>query len=236
MGYCLGIDGCRGGWVAAILGEKLSIKYFKTLEEMRELIENSDFTLIDMPMGLPSDGTSDRLCDKEARTYLKKRKMSIFPIPSRQAIYSNSYEESSFINKRVTGKGLSKQAYNLFPKIKEVDTFIRKDTSILSKICEGHPELSFARIYGKDMTYSKKTIEGIEERFLLLETFLSSVRRVVEEFLVEYPKKTIVTDDVLDATSLALSIEIAKARGCSYIPKKEIRDIFGINMRIFLLK
>lgn len=235
MGYYLGIDGCRGGWIAAILGEKLSIKYFETLEEMRGLIEKADLTLIDMPMGLPSDGTSDRLCDKEARTYLKKRKMSIFPIPSRQAIYSKSYEEAAAINKKITGKGLSKQAYNLFPKIKEVDTFIKKDISILSKICEGHPELSFTRIYGQDMTYSKKTLEGIEERFLVLEPFLPSVRKVVEEFLVKYPKKTVVIDDVVDAASLALSIVAAKARGYSYIPNKEVKDIYDISMRIFLL-
>lgn len=234
--YYIGIDGCRKGWIAAVLGEKLSLKYIRTLEEMRELIEKSDLTLIDMPMGLPSDGTSDRICDKEARTYLKKRKMSIFPIPSRQAVYTNNYKDASRINKEITGKGFSKQSYNLFPKMREVDVFIRKDISIQSKICEGHPELSFTRLFGKEMTHSKKTSEGVEERFYLLESQLPYVRSVVEVFLSKHPKKIMVLDDVLDAISLALSIKVSKTRGYSYIPNKEVRDIYGINMSIFLLE
>ena len=235
MGYCIGIDGCRGGWVAAVLGDGLSLRYARSLEEVRDLIQGADMVLIDMPMGIPSDGTSDRTCDREARRYLKKRKMSIFPIPSRQAVYSDSYEEALALNREVTGKGLSKQAYNLFPKIREVDSFTRKDLSLLSKIYEGHPELSFTRIRGRDMDHSKKKPEGVEERLLVLESHLSGVRALVDEFLSGYPRKTMVIDDVVDSIALVLSLLISETRGYSSLPDKEIRDGCEIPMRIFLL-
>lgn len=237
MGYYIGIDGCKGGWVAALIRKgNPSLIYTETLEELRDLITDADLILIDMPMGLPSDGTSDRVCDREARTYLKKRKMSIFPIPSRDAVYSDTYEKATRKNRALTGKGLSKQAYNLFPKIREVDAFVLKDITITEKMYEGHPELSFTMMAGGDMVHSKKTSLGIEERLSILEAFLPQVRGLVEEFLSCHPKKTMVADDVIDALSLVLSLKVSQARGWEFIPKSDIRDTCEIPMRIFLLK
>ncbi len=115
-----GIDGCRGGWVAAVLGDRLELIFSETLEEMRELVTSSTLTLIDMPMGLKSEGEGERVYDVEARKFLKRRKMSIFPVPCRQAVYSESYSNANEINRKILGKGLSKQSYNLFSKIREV--------------------------------------------------------------------------------------------------------------------
>lgn len=179
----IGIDGCRRGWVAAVLGDRLELIFSETLEEVRGLVVSSTLTLIDMPMGLKSEGQGERVCDVEARKFLKRRKMSIFPVPCRQAVYTDSYRKANEVNREVLGKGLSKQSYNLFPKIREVDSFITKDSEILKRIIEGHPEISFGRTSGMEMEHNKRSLEGFQERLEAIEKFLPGAAFTVESFM-----------------------------------------------------
>jgi len=232
--YFLGIDGCRGGWVVAALDAALSLFFFLTLEEAREKIKDSEFTLIDMPMGLKSEGKGERKCDVEARKFLKKRKMSIFPMASRQAVYSSNYEEANKVNREILGKGLSKQSYNLFPKIREVDSFIEKNTLILNRICEGHPELSFARLNRSEMVYSKKTQEGYDERLTLIKRSIPHAEEVISHFRSLYKTTTLVKDDILDAVILALAATSKTHNNYKIVPPEEEIDIRGVSMKIFI--
>lgn len=229
----VGIDGCRGGWVAALLKEKLELIFSETLEELREVVASSDLTLIDMPMGLKSEGEGERVCDVEARKFLKRRKMSIFPVPCRQAVYSKSYSEANEINKKILGKGLSKQSYNLFPKIREVDTFITKDSEVLENILEGHPEISFARLGGGEMEYNKRSLEGFQERMEVLQSFLPGVDSTVEELMVKYKRSVIARDDILDAIILAIAAS-TQEEGYIIVPEVPPVDSQDIPMRIFI--
>lgn len=232
--YFLGIDGCRGGWVAAALDTALTLFFFSTLEEAREKIKNSEFTLIDMPMGLKSVGKEERRCDVEARKFLKKKKMSIFPMASRQAVYTHSYEEANIVNREILGKGLSKQSYNLFPKIREVDFFIEKNPLILNSICEGHPELSFARLSGSEMVYSKKTQEGYDERLTLIKRYIPHAEEAISHFRSLYRTTTLVKDDILDAVILALAATSKTYNNYKIVPSEEEVDMRGISMKIFI--
>ncbi len=229
----VGIDGCRGGWVAAVLGDRLELIFSESLEEIRELVTSSSLTLIDMPMGLKSEGEGERVCDVEARKFLNRRKMSIFPVPCRQAVYSESYSNANEINRKILGKGLSKQSYNLFSKIREVDRFITRDRDILENIIEGHPEISFGRVAGEEMGYNKRSQEGFQERMEVLKKFLPGVVATVETFMGKYKRSLIARDDILDAIILALA---ASTHGKGYLTVPDIPplDSQEIPMRIFI--
>ncbi len=234
--YFLGIDGCKKGWVISKLTSNysLNIEVYKNLEDIRKLIEGASSTLIDMPMGLPFGLEYNRTTDSEARTYLSKRKMSIFSIPCRESIYTNNYKDSLILSRELTGKGFSKQAFYLFPKIRELDRFIQKDINLTNKIFEGHPEISFLRVE-HEPNFSKKTIEGIEERIKIIEKYIPNIQSTLDDVNNRYLKKDVLIDDILDSVILALSLKISTQRGYTFIPTNYLRDSFGIPMRIFLL-
>lgn len=231
--YYVGIDGCRGGWVAAILKDRLELIFSETLEELREAVASSALTLIDMPMGLKSEGEGERRCDVEARRFLKRRKMSIFPVPCRQSVYSESYREANEINREILGRGLSKQSYNLFPKIREVDRFITRDMKILENIVEGHPEISFARIGGGEMKFNKRSQEGFQERMEVIQKLLPGIASTVEEFMKKYRRSLVARDDILDAVILALAAT-TEGKGYLIVPDMPPADSHGIPMKIFI--
>lgn len=80
--------------------------------------------LIDIPIGLKNGVHGERLSDLGARRILKARKSSIFPIPCREAVYVGSYTKACEVNEKITGKRISKQAWNIVPKIRDVDSFL----------------------------------------------------------------------------------------------------------------
>ena len=52
-GIYLGVDGCRGGWIACILDHgELLLKRFDSLEEITDCYPEFDAFLIDMAIGL----------------------------------------------------------------------------------------------------------------------------------------------------------------------------------------
>ena len=116
---CVGVDGCRGGWVASSAEEP--ILFFQTFEEILEKYENK-IILIDLPLGLPE---TERDLDRSARQSFDVQPSSLFSVPCRDAIYAGSYEEACELNEKKTGKKISKQVWNIGPKIREVDTCLR---------------------------------------------------------------------------------------------------------------
>lgn len=52
-GFYLGVDGCKGGWIACILDHgELLLKRFDSLEEITDCYSEFDAFLIDMAIGL----------------------------------------------------------------------------------------------------------------------------------------------------------------------------------------
>jgi predicted RNase H-like nuclease len=90
----------------------------KKYEQIEPLI------LIDIPIGLKNGGKGERLPDLGARRILKARKSSIFPIPCREAVYMESYKKACEVNEKLTGKRISKQAWNIVSKIRDVNNFL----------------------------------------------------------------------------------------------------------------
>ena len=111
-GRYIGVDGCRGGWIACILnyGEFL-LERFDSLEALVDHYPEFDAFLIDMVIGLRSRVDQIRP-DDLARKELESRSSTIFPVPCRQAVYAASEEEQKQENIRVLGKSLAKQSIN----------------------------------------------------------------------------------------------------------------------------
>lgn len=190
----LGVDGCRGGWVGALLvHDAVELVVAATIVELlRACPQEPTVVGIDIPIGLPDAGP--RRADTAARRELPtRRKSSVFPTPVRDAVSAATWQEANEANKRATGKGLSHQGFNLCRKIAEVDLWVREGPGV--PVLEVHPEVAFTAM-GADTVPSKRTPEGRAERLAALRDAglrLPEVRRTAA-----YD-----ADDLLDACAVA---------------------------------
>ena len=195
----IGIDGARGGWVVATWAHgEISLNLYRTLSEVP--IHKPCRVLVDMPIGLPAHHR--RLCDSEARNILGQRRSTIFPVPSRAAVYATSYAECCAINEPLQGCKVSKQAWNLFPKIRELDLYLRSDPSRHTYIAEGHPELAFRALHAsRSPLPSKRTSIGLLQRREALTSLGTHVESLANKLAASKPKELDITD-AYDALSL----------------------------------
>jgi predicted RNase H-like nuclease len=147
---------------------------------------------IDIPIGLAACGP--RACDREARRLLGPRRSSVFPAPARAVLQTSSYEEACTVSRRVSGRRISKQLYNIVPKIREVDRWQAQSDWLSQRLFEMCPELSFTLMAGHPMRSSKKTPEGRAERIEALQPTFGAVTPFLEP-----PPRGATRDDVLDA-------------------------------------
>ena len=129
-GLYIGVDGCRGGWIACILdhGEFRTERY-DSVELLVKQYPEFDAFLIDMAIGLPSSADQLRP-DDLARKELRPRTSSVFPIPCRQAVYAETEEEQKKENYQILGKSLAKQSIAIIPKIRELDEFLNSHPAV----------------------------------------------------------------------------------------------------------
>jgi predicted RNase H-like nuclease len=162
----LGVDGCRVGWVGALLREStydvlVAGDIASLVTAAREAAPGLAVVAIDIPIGLPDD--RPRATDVLARTRLPAgRKSSVFPTPSRAAVEQTTHPEASAANRAALGVGLSVQAFHLVPKILDVDRYVRSGPPV--SVLEVHPEVSFAEIDPVAVVPSKITAEGAATR------------------------------------------------------------------------
>lgn len=202
----LGLDGCRKGWVQAVSshGECTSLQVIASLEEIET--EAWKEIWIDIPIGLPPADDYPRTVEKEARRLLQQRRSSVFSVPCREVLAIENYAEANQLHRELTGKGISKQTWNLISKIKETDNWVQKKQKDL--VYEAHPELVFAGLAGAPMQHNKKTEAGFRERLQVLETLQTNKGRLaaqIESALQKYPTATAVRDDFLDAAALSIA-------------------------------
>ena len=217
----IGIDGCLGGWIAAVFEDsKFFWRKVVKLNDLKSLLEISELTLIDMPIGLlTSYRTGGRVCDQMARKLLPKhKKSSIFSAPPRSILHENNYDNCRNILKQENG-GISLQSFHLLPKIREVDDLIRANKKI--KLLEAQPELVFQNLGLNDAAPNKKIKGGRSARLMIL-------REQNLQFIwpppIGFPK-----EDCLDA--LALAVRTAQGN-LKTVDSNPVIDLHGICMQI----
>ena len=234
--YIIGIDGCKYGWIAIKIGKDslFSISKHSNFTSIFKTYPSADRYLVDMVIGL-ADQNHPRDIETMARQKLKpKRASSVFTPPCRSAIYESTYELAKEKNKAILGKSFSIQAWNIVPKIREVDEYILKNKAYKTKISEAHPEVCFASLNNESpMIFRKKEKEGIEERLELLQSIFPKSREIFEKGSAQFLKKEVKPDDIIDALVLAITAYLGLEYGFDFVSLKEKKqDIYGIEMNM----
>jgi predicted RNase H-like nuclease len=233
-GY-LGVDGCRSGWFIVQLNKAGSwkIAVVSSCESLVQFIKRSRLTLIDIPVGLYEAGGPQRECDQLARKALgMPQAASVFPVPSRAAVYANSYLRACQINHRLLGKKLSKQTWNISGKIRQIDELLHNNLAIRKKLRECHPEVCFWALNNKTaMRFNKKQKAGREERMRLLSKFLPTAQRILECASDTYNRSQVAIDDIIDAMVLTVTAALGN-KNLSSFPEVPQLDNRGIRMEI----
>ena len=228
----IGVDGCKGGWIAAILNQgELKIDKFNTINDIVNEYPHFDEFFVDMVIGLPSSKNHIRP-DTYARQIIKERASTIFPAPCRQAVYARTVADAYEENERVLGKKFTPLTVGIFPKIRELDSFFQDNQKYKNVIKESHPEVCFARLNGSTMLSKKSQIDGIEERIHLLRKYLPELSLTKLTALEKCLKCNI--DDIVDALCLAVSANIAAQGYFEIIPETPMSDETGLLMQMVI--
>jgi predicted RNase H-like nuclease/predicted house-cleaning noncanonical NTP pyrophosphatase (MazG superfamily) len=228
----IGIDVCKGKWVAVALTEKgFEVNKFNNIEEICNKYEESDSIIVDIPIGLP-ENINDIRPEVEARKHLKGKTSSIFNVPCRQAVYLIDYESANEKNREILGKGLAKQSFGIASKIKEVDNFLNNNPKWKNKLQEGHPEICFSKLNNGEVVIENKTkLEGQQIRLDILKKYYSDSHLVIAKYLKDVPARKKI-DDVIDALCLAVMGVIGLENGFETIPKEPMEDVRDIRMQM----
>lgn len=237
--FLAGVDGCRGGWVVALLDTRtrtLSVRVVPSFAAVLALPEAPAVICADVPIGLlDASQAGGRTCDPAARKLLGSRASSVFSPPSRAALAAFragcDYAAVSQANKggREDAPGLSRQAFAIVPKIAEVDDVVT--SALQARVREVHPELCFTEANGgKPLVHGKKRSKGRVERVQLLER-------------VGYPgalgllgpghSGDAKPDDLLDACIACWTAERVAAGTATCLPAMPPRDTRELRMEIW---
>ncbi|MGH7089107.1 MAG: DUF429 domain-containing protein, partial [Stellaceae bacterium] len=189
----IGIDGCPGGWIAVALdGERHDMRLLPTIVALGTIAATR--VMIDMPIGLPESGR--RRCDLAARALLGPAARSRIFLDARRPLLAYraaaDYAAANQWAKR-DGNGISRQLWNILPKIAEVDRFITPGLQGVFR--EAHPELAFMRLGGSAALPSKQTPKG---RRLRRDVVRAAGISAIDRWLAALPRGC-APDDLLDA-------------------------------------
>lgn len=211
----VGVDACKAGWVAVCLasGEPPRGVFIATLDELPAAVPGARGFAVDIPIGVPAQ--QPRLADLEAKKFVAARRNSVFLTPVRAALTAATHAEASAVARRLTGKGVSQQAYALGPRILEAEAWRRRAPA---PVWEVHPEVSFTVLLGHPPQWPKKAWAGMVERL----TGLRSAGIDLDDLGPAGGRAA--TDDVLDAAVAAWSAaRLVSGKGRSF-PDPPERD------------
>lgn len=230
MTWVAGVDGCRAGWVVVVAhavksGATPRLLVCRRFMEVLRATPQPTVIAIDIPIGLldrPQRG--GRVCDQEARRLLGRRASSVFSPPSRQALKARHYSE-------VRRQGLSRQAFGILPKIREVDRLMT--SQLQGRVYEAHPELAFRALAEHPMRYNKKTTQGRRERLSVLQHSWPKLAGILRKAFKELPGAQASPDDLLDAAALALAARRLAQKRAVRIPPRPPKDRKGLRMEMW---
>lgn len=209
----VGVDGCRGGWLAVPLDGGPAVVHATFADLLRA--QPRATLAVDVPIGLLDEGaTGDRACDREARRLLGPRRASVFPPPLRPRLDAAARPPE-----------MSVQSFHILPKVREVDALL--SPALQARVVEAHPELAFTLLAGRPMRHRKRAPEGARER----RRALSRVPGRPFARLPEAPRGA-ARDDVLDACVLAWTAARVAAGTSLRVPAAPPVDSRGLRMEI----
>lgn len=231
---CIGVDGCRGGWIAAVIEqEEVRIEKYPNMDKLITQYPAFDNMLVDMVIGLPGNQEQyDNRPDSTARRLIAPRTSTIFAVPSRQAVYEDAEEDQVRVNKQMLDKGLAKQTMAIIPKMREMDIFLTEHSKYKKVIKESHPEVCFARLNGAVVMSKKAEPDGLMERVQILSQYLSDLS---SSFVIRKAKELHCNaDDIVDAICLAVTANLDLQGKAEAIPENVMVDDHGLRMQMVI--
>jgi predicted RNase H-like nuclease len=232
MPIIAGIDGCPSGWLCLTKDLSTGVVQARILVEIGELLTfdpRPAVVLIDVPIGLTDSGP--RSCDQAARALLRRpRASSVFPAPIRPMLAASTYAAACAIGVQTDGRKPSRQLWNIMPKIREVDAFLRADVTHHPLLREVHPEVSFCLWnVNKAMMHNKKSPAGRSEREALVLSVFGTAYSSAQSTL---PRGRYTNDDLLDAVAALWTAERVMTGNAKTLPELPPSDSCGLRMEI----
>lgn len=227
-----GADGCPAGWIVVEQDTgtgDLQSRVVRGIEELFGDARELAVLAIDIPIGLTESGP--RECDVLARRRIRPRSSSVFPAPIRPALAGQTYEDASRISRERQDRGISKQAFMIYPKIRAVDEALRADQSLRDRVFEVHPEVCFHEWNGgRPMLHAKKTFSGAHDRYKLVESVFGA--EPFARIRAQHRPSSVADDDIIDAfAALWTAGRIASGTARS-LPESVPFDAAGLPMRM----
>ncbi len=225
-----GVDGCKAGWlcVAREGPGPITSACFASAEDLLRQEPRPDVLAIDIPIGLPERGP--RECDRAARKVLGPRRNSVFSAPLRAMLGASSWPQACAIRGRLEDRKMSKQAWAIVPKIRQIDAALRREPARAAWVREVHPEVSFWAWSGAAMSHAKRKRPGHLERLALVSEYFGLA--AFSSARLRYTKREVADDDILDAFAALWTAErILRGEGVR-MPPDPPRDREGLWMEI----
>ena len=238
--WLTGVDGCAAGWIAAFLrpqGGEVRIRIVARFADLLTAPERPAVMAVDMPIGLPEMvGIGGREAENSVRPLLGDRRSSVFSVPSRAAIYAGDYGEACRTAQATSEppRKVSKQLFNIAPKIREVDEALRAAPDAAARIFEVHPEVAFWRLNRERALIEPKKVKSRPyEPGLALRRGLLMAAGIPEAAMNAAPPKGAGADDLLDALACAAIARRIHTGVALPFPNPPPRDAFGLAMAIW---
>lgn len=233
--WLAGADGCKAGWIVAFVrsdgGDPIT-RVFDCFNDVAAAAEQPAIMAIDMPIGLPERiGPDGRGPERAVRALLKQRRSSVFSVPSRRAVYAKDYPDACHLASKTSDppRKVSKQFFGLAKKIREIDTRLRAEPALVSRVYEVHPEVAFWRLNGdRALPEPKKSDAGLALRRALLvgEGF-------AQDIIDKAPPSGAARDDLIDALACAAIARRIRKGAARPFPDPPLHDQFGLPIAIW---
>jgi predicted RNase H-like nuclease len=238
--WLAGIDGCPQGWLVAFVRPRVNDFRLRIVSRFSEVFAAEEAPLVvavDMPIGLPERAVhGGRVAENAVQPLLGARQSSVFSVPARAAIYAADYREACRIA-LVTSeppRKVSKQLFNIAPKIREVDEALRADMERARHVFEVHPEVAFWLLNGqRALSEPKKVTSRPYEPGLALRRELLRAAGFAGDAVNATPPKGAGADDLLDALACAAVARRIYSGDARPFPDPPERDKFGLPMAIW---
>ncbi|SHF52656.1 Predicted nuclease (RNAse H fold) [Kaistia soli DSM 19436] len=234
--WVAGVDGCKAGWIAVLVADAGATEIVVT-PRFADILAHRyapSIIAVDMPIGLPDRvGPGGRGPERLVRAKLGNRQSSVFAIPPRSAVMAESYAEatSASLEASTPPRKVSRQAFGLFPKIREIDALMTP--ALEDRLYESHPELAFWALNGQRPMALPKKARGVPHPAGLNERRALLIHSGYDAALLSTAPRGAGPDDVLDAAVLALIARRIAGGKAESFPSMPERDAKGLRMAIW---
>jgi predicted RNase H-like nuclease len=235
-----GVDGCPAGWLIVLRtlrdGEPPRVALANSFADVLVLTRDARIVAVDSPIGLPErSGIGGRPADIAARANLGARQSAVFAVPARAAVMETDYRRACAVALAHSDppRKVSKQTFNLFPKIREVDRLMTP--ALQERIVECHPEAAFWAMNGeRPLKLAKKIKSRPSAAGLALRRGLLEAAGFQRAFIEARHFRAIEAgaDDLLDACACCWTAARVLAGTARRFPHDPAVDARGLRQEI----